>query len=93
MTENEVPQTETKRKEIIEKAFDLAIANCGGKGRMLVALDITESWMYALRSGRGEMTVGVALKLQVLTNGEYKWQDLSPKEYEKINAVAEYLIN
>lgn len=84
--------TEHLKPEKVNAAFDKAIENCGGKPRMLAALGITESWMYALRNGR-PMTVTMALKLQVLTNGEFSWKDLCPEELDKINAVAEYIIN
>lgn len=84
--------TENSKPEKVNEAFDLAIQNCGGKQRMLAALDITESWMYALRNGR-PLTIAMALKLQVLTRGTYQWKDLCVEEMQKINAVSEYLIN
>lgn len=90
MTESET-HTVT-RLELVDAAFKLASVNCGSKARMLAALDITESWMHGLRKG-ATMTVTMALKLQVLTNAHYKWQDLCPEEHQKINAVADYLIN
>lgn len=89
MTETEVQQ---KRSAVLFEAFERAAENCGNKGRMLAALGITESWMYALRSGRGSMTAVLALKLQTLTHGEFKWHDLCPEEYERIQAVTEYLV-
>lgn len=83
--------TDNPKPEKVNAAFDLAIENCGGKQRMLAALDITESWMYALRNGR-PLTITMALKLQVLTNNTYQLKDLCPEEMQRINAVAEYLI-
>ncbi len=84
--------TDNPKPEKVNAAFDLAIKNCGSKQRMLAALDITESWMYALRNGR-PITIEMALKLQVLTKAEYQWKDLCPEQLENINAVSEYLIN
>jgi hypothetical protein len=78
--------------EKIKAAFADAATNCGSKPRLLAALDITESWMYACIAN-GSVSLILSLKLQVLTNGKFKWQDLCPTEFQKINAVAEYLVN
>jgi hypothetical protein len=84
--------TERTTGETIKAAFARAADNCGGKPRMLAALNITESWMYSSIK-RESVVLGTALRLQVLTKGEFKWQDLCPTEFQEINAVAEYLVN
>lgn len=76
----------------VNETFDIAINNCGGKRRMLAALNISESWMHALRNGRS-LTITMALKLCVLSGSKYRWDELCPEEAEKINAVAEYIVD
>ncbi len=76
---------------LIKSAFTLAIENCGGKPRVLAALDVSESWMYICIK-KAKLPIDTALKLQCLTKGEFKWSDLAPDTYQEINAVSEYLI-
>ena len=83
---------EQSMNEKIKAAFDEAATNCGGKPRLLAALNITESWMYSCIS-KGTVSLSMSLKLQVLTNAKFKWQELCPDEFKTINAVAEYLVN
>lgn len=90
MTENSTDVDKETISETLKTAFALAAENCGGKPRMLGALDISESWMHACIA-RAKLPINAALKLQILTHGEFKLQQLCPAEYTEIQAVSEYL--
>lgn len=75
----------------VTQAFELAAKNCGGKPRMLAALDISSTWMYECCK-QNKVGLQIGLKLQVLTRAEFKWQQMCPADYEAINKVSEYLI-
>jgi hypothetical protein len=92
MTEVNEQTVDQATRERIKAAIELASDNCGGKPRLLAALNITESWMYACMK-HGRIPLILSLKLQVLTNGKYNWYELCPTEHQTINAVAEYLVN
>lgn len=90
MTENFTDEQKQEISETLKSAFQLAAENCGGKPRMLGALDISESWMHACIA-RAKLPINAALKLQILTKGQFTLKQLCPAEYEEINAVNEYL--
>lgn len=91
----ENPDLKKKRLEVLCAAIDVAIENCGSKSRMLAALNITESYLYALRGGRDDKrpNLRLGMKLQVLTRAQFKLADFCESEIQDINAVAEYLVN
>lgn len=74
----------------IKGALELAAQNCGGKLRMQAAVDSTASWLYTC-TNRGTVPLELAMKLEVLTKGEFKFQELCPDKMIEINTVAEYL--
>lgn len=57
---------------------------------MQAAVNSTASWLYTCVN-RGNVPLELAMKLEVLTKGEFKFQDLCPDKMAEINAVAEYL--
>lgn len=79
-------------ENLVKQAFEIAAENCGGKPRMLAALNISESWMYTCIK-EGKVALSLGLKLQMLTKQQFKWSELCPDDYNTINAVSAYLIN
>jgi hypothetical protein len=78
-------------QQLLKDAFALAAKNCGSKPRMLAALDCTVSW-YHTCIRLGTVPLELAMKLEVLTKGEYQFKDMCPDRIEEINAVSQYLI-
>ena len=79
-----------KQRQLIKDAIDTAAANCGGKLKLYVAINVTASWCYACIN-RGVVPLEMAMKLEILTKGQFLAKDLCPDVTEKINAVSNYL--
>lgn len=79
-----------ERQEKIKKAFAVASTNCGGQSQMLAALNCSATWMYACIK-RGTVPLIIAKKLEVLTKGEFTWQETSPHFDKRIRDVSKYL--
>jgi hypothetical protein len=77
--------------KLIAQAFDAAAKACGGKPRMLAALNISESWMYACMK-KNNVPLITALQLQYLTKLQFRWQDLAPEDHKKITDCSKYVI-
>lgn len=82
----------SSENRIVAQAFEAAATACGGKPQMLAALNISESWMYSCIK-RNRVELKMALKLQVLTKLEFKWQELCPDEYKEIQSVSKFITN
>lgn len=81
----------TEHQQMLKDAFTLAATNCGNKLHMFAALNITVSW-YHTCIRESTVPLELAMKLEVLTKGEFKYQDLCPDRINDINAVSLYLI-
>lgn len=81
---------DTKTK--IAQAFQAAIKSCGGKPRMLAALNISESWMHACINN-DKVPLELALKLQTATKLKHRWEHLCPEKFEEISNVSTYIID
>lgn len=78
----------TKWMKMFEDSKRL-IARGGSDNRVAGILDVTRQ---ALAVWKVEENVPIlrALQIEIITNGKYKWRDLSPKTAEQVDSVLEF---